>query len=150
MTVPSLRPIDALMPLLGRHLGIWEGTYSYFDLEGKLLDRHESHLDLRVNGVEWFQTNRYRWEDGRQMEKSFPARVFSGRLVYDTDEFKGIAREVGDDRTLVLTFTYTNEPENWLNEIITLVSPAERARTWQYFQHGRFVKLCVITETKVG
>ncbi len=150
MVIPSLRPIDALMPLLGRHLGIWEGTYSYFDLEGNLLDRHASRLDLRVSGDEWFQTNQYFWEDGRELEKSFPAKIYSGCLVYDTDEFKGIARDIGDDRTLVLTFSYLNEPETWLNEIITLVSSGARARTWQYFHHGRFVKLCAITETKVG
>jgi hypothetical protein len=32
------------MPVLVRHEGDWVGTYSLIDLEGNILDKHESHL----------------------------------------------------------------------------------------------------------
>jgi hypothetical protein len=32
------------MPVLARHEGIWTGTYTLIDCDGKILDRHQSHL----------------------------------------------------------------------------------------------------------
>ncbi|MBX7219287.1 MAG: DUF3598 family protein [Blastocatellia bacterium] len=137
------------MPVLAKHLGVWEGTYSYFDMDGNLLDRHKSRLEIGIDGNAWVQRNIYTWDDGRQEIKEFPGQLEPGFLSYDNEKFWGIARESGD-RTIILTFKYKDKPDWWLNEIITLVTDTYRGRTWQYFQNDVFVKLCVIAEHKVA
>jgi hypothetical protein len=69
--VPLVTYIQAEMPVLIRHEGDWIGTYIVVDLQGKILDRHESHLtcEFPLNGAfPDYQTNRYTWADGKKEE----------------------------------------------------------------------------------
>ena len=133
-----------------RHVGAWEGTYTRIDREGRVLDRHASRLECRIEGDRYFQTNRYTWPDGRSEVKQFEGTfVADGRLAFDTARLKGLAQDA-DGRAITLHWTYAHEPENEYYEIITLVDDTHRARTWQHFERGEFVKLTVIDERKVG
>ncbi|WP_157259729.1 hypothetical protein [Chamaesiphon minutus] len=42
--VPPVTSIQAEMPVLIRHAEDWNGTYIVVDLQGNILDRHESHF----------------------------------------------------------------------------------------------------------
>lgn len=141
------------MPLLARHEGEWVGTYIYIDAEGKILDRHSSHLTCRFPDADlnaYHQTNRYTWDDGRTEEHQFPATYRDGKIWFDTERIRGYAWEV-DDKTLMLTWHYRREPEKYLYEMIQLSSDGHhRARTWHWFdENGEIYKRTIIKEERV-
>ncbi len=145
MSTPS-----AKYPVFDRHLGVWEGTYTLMDTRtGEVLDRHRSRLTCKLDGDDWWQRNEYTWDDGRAETREFGGRFIDGVLTFDTPRLKGEAVEA-DDITIVLRWIYTHEPETSYSEIITLESDTHRCRTWQHFESGRFAKLTVIDENKVG
>ena len=139
------------MPLLARHEGEWFGTYVYVDLEGKVIDRHASHLTCSFperGEHAYYQINRYEWEDGRREEFHFPATYKDKKIWFDTERIRGYAWEV-DDRTVILTWRYKSAPETYLYEMIQL-SPCGRyrARTWHWFEDGRIVRRTLINEER--
>ncbi|MEM4724247.1 MAG: DUF3598 family protein [Candidatus Hadarchaeum sp.] len=140
------------MPLLARHEGEWIGTYIYIDAEGRVLDRHASHLICRFPEEDpnsYHQTNRYTWDDGRTEEYQFPATYRDGKIWFDTERIKGYAWEV-DDKTIVLTWYYRHEPEKYLYEMIQLSPDGQhRARTWHWFdEKGELYKRTIIKERR--
>ena len=46
-------------PLMDSHLGIWEGTYRYYNTDGELIKSHQSKLTLNRVGNNWIQKNKY-------------------------------------------------------------------------------------------
>lgn len=141
------------MPLLARHAGEWQGEYIYLDNAGNVLDRHDSHLTSTFptdGSSDYHQTNRYTWADGRTEEIQFPGTYRDCRVYFDTARLKGHTWEV-DDKTIILTWVYKNEPENYLYEMIQL-SPCgnHRARTWHWFKNGEIFKRTIIKEQRVA
>lgn len=57
------------MPLLARHEGVWDGTYTYFNAQNEKIDEHASRLLCRLpdgGDIPYHQTNHYtmgRWQD---------------------------------------------------------------------------------------
>ena len=52
------------MPLLARHEGVWDGTYTYFNDRNEKIDEHASRLLCRITGDDetpYHQTNHYTW-----------------------------------------------------------------------------------------
>lgn len=141
------------MPLLARHEGEWFGKYTYVDRDGKLLDRHASHLTCSFpeeGEHAYLQINRYAWDDGRREEFRFPATYKDRSIWFDTERITGHAWEV-DDQTIILTWSYKSDPEAYLYEMIQL-SPCGRyrARTWHWFEENRIVRRTLIDEEKQG
>jgi hypothetical protein len=63
------------MPVLARHEGEWEGTYTLVDKTGKVLDIYPSHLSCQFpenSPYSYYQINLYTWADGKQEEHQFP------------------------------------------------------------------------------
>ena len=142
------------MPLLARHEGEWEGAYTYVDAEGKVLDRHRSNLSCRFprdrGEIAYHQTNRYRWDDGREEVHEFPATYADGRIHFDTERIRGRAWEV-DDNTIVLTWTYKGQEHLHLYEMIQLSKEGnDRARTWHWFRDDRLFQRTLIDERRVA
>jgi hypothetical protein len=135
-------------PVLQRHMGAWEGTYTLMDTVGKILDQHKSRIEITRDGNAYFQRNIYTWEDGRTQTLEFPGELRDGRLWFDTERLSGSFIEAGADDG-VLTWTYKNNPNQQLTELIHLVNDTERCRCWHYMENGKIVKLMVISETKV-
>lgn len=135
-------------PVLSRHLGAWEGTYTLMDVNGKILDHHKSRIEIRYDGVRYFQRNIYTWEDGRVENLEFPGDLRDGRLWFDTPRLIGSFMEVGTDDG-VLTWNYKNAPNQQLTELIHLVNPSERCRCWHYMEDGKITKVMLINESKV-
>jgi hypothetical protein len=140
------------MPVLARHEGEWEGEYIYVDPEGRILDRHTSHLSCLFpsDGPHpYYQINRYVWADGRREEHQFPAAFKDRKIWFDSERIKGHAWEI-DENTVVLTWAYKQEPESPLYEMIQ-ISPDgnNRARTWHWFKNGELVKRTLIKERRV-
>lgn len=140
------------MPRLVRHEGEWEGTYTYVDIHGKVIDQHHSHLRCSFpsdGDGPYRQINTYTWEDGRQEVHDFPAQYRDHQIWFDTERIDGHAWEV-DDRTLILTWSYKHDPEEYLYELIHLDATGNhRARVWEWFHDGACYMRTLINETRV-
>ena len=96
------------LPVVARHEGIWEGVYRYYDAHGEKTDEHRSRLVCRFptcGPYPYHQTNYYRWTDGRQEVRDFPAKIVDGRLRWDNELIKGWAADAYLDdfgRTTIL------------------------------------------------
>ncbi|YAF96769.1 MAG: DUF3598 family protein [Nodularia sp. CChRGM 3473] len=140
------------MPVLARHEGDWVGTYTLIDIEGKIIDQHQSHLTCQFpeNDIySYYQINRYKWSDGKQEEHKFPGTYRDKMLWFDTERIQGKAWEV-DDSTLILWFAYKTVPEMYLYEMI-LLSPDNnhRARTWHWFKNHQIYQRTIIQEERL-
>jgi hypothetical protein len=140
------------MPVLARHEGEWEGTYTLIDTTGKILDNHQSHLSCQFpenNPSSYYQINRYTWENGKQEEHKFPGTYQDKKLLFDTERIQGKAWEV-DDSTVIFWFGYKQFPDMYLYEMIH-ISPDNnnRARTWHWFKNGKIYQRTLIQEERV-
>ncbi|XBQ16650.1 MAG: DUF3598 family protein [Oceanicaulis sp.] len=140
------------MPVLARHEGEWKGVYTYVDIEGKELDRHDSHLICRFpEDGEWdyHQTNRYSWADGKSEEHVFPATYAEGRIWWDTERIEGCAWEI-DARTVCLTWVRKDLPGEYLYEMIQISQDGnKRGRTWHWFKDDEMYMRTLIKERRV-
>jgi hypothetical protein len=143
--------IRAEMPVLVRHEGDWLGTYTLVDLEGNILDRHQSHLTCEFpesGPYPYYQTNRYTWSDGKKEEYKFPGTYRDKTLWFNTERIDGKAWEI-DDNTIILYFSYKEVPTMSLYEMIQ-ISPCNnyRARTWHWFKDDRIFQRTLIQEER--
>ncbi|WP_031168985.1 DUF3598 family protein [Streptosporangium roseum] len=142
------------MPLLARHEGEWEGTYTYVDLDGMVVDRHNAQLTCTLpNSGDWdyYQINRYTWEDGRTEEHRFPGSYLGqGRCAFDTERIKGEFWAVDDD-TIYLSWIYKESGADLrLFELIVLSPDGNtRSRVWQWVRGGKCIQRTLIDETRV-
>lgn len=141
------------MPLLAAHVGEWRGEYVHIDPDGTVLDRHASHLRCRLpddDDRDIVQVNTYTWADGRTEVFEFGGYLRDGVCHFDTERIRGEMSQV-DDQTIVLTWSYKNDPENYLYELIQLSRDGmHKCRTWHWMDGDRLVKRTIITETKTG
>lgn len=138
------------MPVLARHAGVWDGTYTLVDPLGNVLDQHRARLTQSIEGELWLQKNEYFWSDGRAQTLLFPGRVSDRRLHFDTERLIGEAWEVGPS-TIILNWTYKHDPGGFLYELINLTDgDTKRARVWQHFDGHELVRLTLIKEVRVS
>ncbi len=135
--------IREAMPLLARHEGVWDGTYSHFNGANQKVDEHASRLLCRFpdsGPYPYHQTNLYNWDDGRTETRDFPATFKDNRIWFDTDLIKGWAAEVPLDefnRTVMLYWQRQGDPALYLYEMIQLSDDGQnRCRTWHWIRNG--------------
>jgi hypothetical protein len=145
------------MPLLARHEGEWEGEYIYVDTDGKIVDRHRSHLSCTFpteGKFPYLQINRYYWDDGRSEIIHFPARYADGRIWWDTERIRGWATSVPIDtesRTTMLMWVRKDMPDIYLYEMIQISADNQkRGRTWHWFRNDELYQRTIIKEWRVG
>jgi hypothetical protein len=144
------------MPLLARHEGVWDGTYTYYNAAGEKIDEHKSRLLCRFpDGGEYpyHQTNYYRWDDGRAEVRDFPASYADKRVWWDNELIKGWAAEVPLDdrhRTVMLYWQRQGDPELYLYEMIQISDDGQsRCRTWHWIRSGQLETRTAIQERLV-
>ena len=130
------------------HTGIWEGTYRRVDPQGNTMFEHKSRLTLKLDGKNWYQTNYYTFENGREEFHNFGLAVFdeNGVMTFDNPRILGKAWE--GSTNVLLTWTYKDEPGSKLFEMITLLGDDHRTRVWQHSRNGVFEGLTMIEEWK--
>jgi len=140
------------IPLLARHAGAWTGTYSYWDAQGTLVDRHRVDItvELPEHGLyPYRQLNRYTWPDGRVSETPFNGACHDKRLWFDHEKLKGSCWPV-DDRLLMLVFEYRHLSGSYVYETIQISDDGQtRSRSAQVFVDDRLHRLTLIQETRV-
>lgn len=141
------------MPILERHLGEWTGEYLHVDGDGRVIDRHASHLRCWVpedGSFDVIQVNTYTWPDGRVDTFEFGGRITDGVCRFDTDRIVGEMSQI-DDQVIVLTWSYKHDPSNYLYELIQLSQDGKhKCRTWHWMEADRLARRTLIYETKVG
>ncbi|PZN94630.1 MAG: DUF3598 domain-containing protein [Alphaproteobacteria bacterium] len=144
------------MPLLARHEGVWDGSYTYFNAAGAEVDRHSSRLFCRFSDdpvYPYHQTNYYTWPDGRVDVRDFPATYRDKRIWWDNDLIIGSAWEVPQDhegRTMMLYWQRTGDPSLYLYEMIQISDDGQnRCRTWHWIRNGQLETRTAIQETFV-
>ena len=140
------------MPVLVRHEGIWEGTYTVIDNDGKIIDKHKSRVtcDFPEGAASpYFQTNRYEWPEGKVEEYQFPGEYCDKKLWFDTERIDGKAWEA-DDSIIILWFSYKDIPDAFVYEMIHISDcKNHRARTWHWFKNGEIYQRTLIKEDRV-
>ncbi|MBX9731020.1 MAG: DUF3598 domain-containing protein [Sphingomonas sp.] len=145
------------MPVLARHEGVWDGTYTYYNAAGVKIDEHTSRLFCRFldDNAEtpYHQTNHYTWPDGRTEIRDFPAAYHDKRVWWDNDLIIGSAWEVGEDehrRAVMLYWQRTGDPSLYLYEMIQIADHGKsRCRTWHWIRNGELETRTAIQETLV-
>ncbi len=138
------------LKLFPHHTGVWEGQYTRLDPAGNILFTHTSKLTLKLDGHNWYQTNYYRFENGREELHNFGLAVFDeeGVMTFDNPRIYGRAWEGKEN--IMLTWTYKDEPGSKLFEMITLIEPQHRMRVWQFSRNGVFEGLMMIEERQTA
>lgn len=143
------------MPLLAKHDGEWEGTYTYLNKEGEVVDQHASYLTCRFpegKDYEYYQVNKYTWPDGRTEVHEFPAKYDGfGRIEFDTDRIQGWCWGL-DENVIYLSWTYKQKGTDLrLFELIVLSDDGNnRCRTWHWVRNGEIEQRTVINEKRVS
>ena len=141
------------MPLLARHEGVWEGTYTFIDPNAKVIDKHRSRVTCSFpddGEVPYFQLNEYTWDDGKTERIEFPATYKDGKIWFDTERINGFCWEV-DDHCIVLHWVYVQDPSITLYELIHLDdSGTKRTRTWHWLKDGACFQRTLIDERRVS
>jgi hypothetical protein len=139
------------MPVLVRHEGDWVGTYSLIDLEGNILDKHESHLTCQFpedGSYAYYQINRYKWADGNRKNINFQAPIETKRFGLTRN---ALTESMGSRRcNYYLRFGYKGIPNAYLYEMIQ-ISPCNnyRSRTWHWFKSDRLYQRTLIQEERM-
>lgn len=138
------------LTLFPKHGGVWEGTYKRLNAAGELIGEHKSRLSLRLDGNEWRQSNLYEFPDGRVEFHNFGLSHFdkNGVMTFDNARIYGKSWET--DGSIILWWTYKEEPGSKLYEIINLIDDKHRMRVWQHSTNGVFEGLTMIEEWKVA
>ncbi len=132
--------------------GIWQGTYSRYNAQGTLLFTHKSKLSLRLDGMEWRQINHYTFDNGREEYHNFGMSPFNeqGIMQYNNARIIGEAWEDTNGKNILLWWSYKDEPDTMLHEMITPLEPGHRTRVWQHIRNNVFEGVTVIEEWKTA
>lgn len=144
--------LEAVMPAMLLHEGWWDGWYRHIEADGTPIDAHRvrTWCEFPDEG-EWHyvQHNWLNWEDGREAVYEFGGRLDGQRLVWGTDRFHGHGWEAEDD-TLMLRLERLDVADAYYVEMINIAPDRQsRARTWQWFRHGRPWKRTLCDEWRI-
>lgn len=148
-----MNPVHRHIPLLARHVGVWEGEYTHIapdrSVQEQLLFR--ILVELPDDGpAAYRQTSHYWWADGRTQQLMYEGAYRDGRIEIDNGRIHGACWQV-DDLTLYIRFGFHAEPAGYVCEMIQL-SPdgVHRARTWHWFRDHALWRITLVREHRVG
>jgi hypothetical protein len=132
----SRTALQAAMPSLLSHEGVWEGTYRHIAADGRLLDSHAARVECvfpEEGPYAYIQRNTFTWADGTVRRAELPGVLREGKLWWDVATFHGSAWET-EAGLILLHLHRKDEPGAWFWEMICRAPGAEtRARTWHWF-----------------
>ncbi|MEM7504032.1 MAG: hypothetical protein AAF417_18460 [Pseudomonadota bacterium] len=141
--------VSASMPALLRHEGVWRGRYRTVNLDGAVVDEHDSEVEciFPTDGpYHYVQRNRFEWSDGRVHKVEFGGVLRGARVYWDTEAFRGYGWATVDD-VVLLTLERKDVANASFTEIIVLgADGANRARTWHWFKDGRLYQRTLCDE----
>lgn len=143
------RELEAALPALLLHEGVWRGRYRTIDLDGQIVDEHESSVECVFPDAgphHYVQRNRFTWEDGRLHEVEFGGVLRDSRIYWDTDTFSGYGWTTLDD-VVMLTLQRKDVEDASFTEVIVIGKDRRsRARTWHWFRRGELYQRTLCDE----
>lgn len=140
------------MPVMLKHEGIWQGVYRHLDVNGDLIDQHDSKVicEFPESGDSAYtQHNYFSWADGSSSQVSFHGRQQGDKILWDTDTFSGYGWEAGAN-TVILKLDRKDIPGAYFLEVIILSdNNIDRARTWHWFKDGKLFRRTLCDEHRV-
>lgn len=141
-----------LFPMMLKHEGIWEGTYTHLDADGNILDQHKSSVECvfpKEGEVVYIQKNKFSWDNGTSYVSEFSGIIKDEKLFWDTDTFVGYGWE--SEGCVLLKLDRKDDPGAHFIEIIILGENANhRVRTWHWFKNGICFKRTLCKESRVS
>jgi hypothetical protein len=164
LAIPSVSYNADRVPLAFIHnCGIWKGTAKRVLKDGTLVDEHLVRVEIKVDGVNYVQTNTVRIDTPQEVTAQYFGYFAEGTLVFPlTDEvytlggekataFSGVAWAVTDDLIVYRGSRTLQNCKTYYNELIALTdtSAEHRVRTTQLFEDGVYKLVTMINEAKV-
>ncbi len=144
--------LDAALPGLTAHEGVWVGTYRHVDAGGRTIDVHASRVECVFPSdgpYAYVQRNRFEWPDGRVSTAELKGVFRDGRIWWDEPTFRGSAWTT-DAGLILLDLDRKDDPGARFYEIIVMAPGGRtRARTWHWFKDGRLLKRTLCDEARV-
>lgn len=140
------------MPALLRHEGTWVGRYQTVDLDGRVVDEHESRVECVFPDAgpwHYLQRNRFQWSDGRVHEVEFGGVLRDERIFWDVETFSGYAWTTADDVILLNLARKDRENASFLEIIVAGEDGETRGRTWHWFEKGRLFQRTLCNERRI-
>ena len=134
------------------HFGVWEGEAVHMSLQGEIVDRHSTRLEIGVRENKYSQRNIYNWPDGRKQVYDFPGKFdTSGELHLESERLVGECIIIDED-TIVFKAKYKGGMGGVsICDIIRVDSDKKtRCRTWQVFKEGKPWKIVNVVEQHVS
>ncbi|CAM3812868.1 hypothetical protein [Rheinheimera salexigens] len=145
-------PLQQLMPEILQHKGVWRGTYRHIDIEGNIIDEHNSQVECifpESGPVVYTQRNKFSWPCGRIYEVEFDGVIREQKIFWDTPTFSGFGWQASP-HIFLLELERKDEPGAWFYESIVMGdSGTNRARTWHWFKNGKCFKRTLCDENLV-
>ncbi len=131
--------IQAVMPAMLLHEGVWQGDYQTIDLDGNVVDRHHARVECIFpddGPYAYIQKNHFTWDAGKEVRLEFGGELQGDRLFWDTDRFTGYGWATRDD-VVMLSLDRKDEPGASFVEVIIIGKDRNhRVRTWHWFKDG--------------
>jgi hypothetical protein len=136
-----------------RHIGTWKGEYIKIDTKGHFITSFIGQFTVKIEGINYYQTNEYEYPDGKQLKLEFAGKFDNGILQLGSSsysDFNAIAWDSGQD---TIGFIASKTQDNSLTkfvETITLINPNYRVRSTQQFTNNIFTGINFIAENRVN
>jgi hypothetical protein len=151
--------VNAQLPVLSRHEGVWKGTFRRYDADGALMVEFPSTIVTRffpanADGDVFWQTNQYDKPDGTQEILETRGRIQGDRLIFSAGRVEGWAIDDAADpkgRTCMLYLEYGFMPGAYVYESVQISDDGRyRCRATQFIRDGRIFQRTLIDEERVA
>ena len=145
-TIEQINAIEAFTA----HAGTWAGTARQFSADGTPLGSFEATYSIKVNGLDYFQTNTYYLDSGTKVF-TYEAKIQEdGTLVFSQENFRA-QYEATNGRWFISGSGYSENSKNErFVETVVLrkdTLPKERTRFGQFYSNGELSSYFVLNET---
>lgn len=145
------------MPAAGSMEGVWEGTFTRVDANGKILESFPSRIEARFlpdgETYDFYQTNTYRPGTDEATTIESYGKWDVDRLHFFNDRLEGWSKDIDLD-PLGLTSVFLMKFRDGSLTVSEIISrdaedPDRRMRATQYMQGGKIVRRTLIDERRV-
>ena len=110
-------------------------------LQGEVVDKHSTKLEIGARGSKYFQRNTYTWSDGRKQVLNFPGWFdeSTGKLHVESERLVGECIVVDQDTVEFKAGYKEGMPGGvYVYDFITMSDDKKsRCRSWQLFKDGK-------------
>lgn len=132
--------------ILRRMTGVWHGTYTVLDSDGKLIERFMSQQEGRMEGTNWTEKVTYFKGSADPVTRHYRAIVEGDDTCFVDQEMWGRTVRAGEVG-LLFTFGWNARPRERVVEL-SMPRGDYRTRLWQHFEDERLVRLTLINEQR--